>query len=252
MQKILFLVLFITILPVYVFAETFDKSKCDFMETDKNVIKKLEVQGIYQNNKTGVVCYSINDIKFFEKDVMFPIKNGKVAGIVKIYFKGSGALVSETPYKNGEKDGIEKVYFTSGALMFEIPYKNGKKDGIGKKYFASGALSVEIPYKNGEKDGIEKGYYESGDLYTEISYKNGIQEGIEKLYYESGALHTEIPFKNDIKEGIGKSYMEDGRLFSTVTYQNDKVISGKCANGRKWTNAEINNFEKGLYVNCGR
>ena len=204
MQKILFLVLFITILPVYVFAETFDKSKCDFMETDKNVIKKLEVQGIYQNNKTGVVCYSINDIKFFEKDVMFPIKNGKVAGIVKIYFKGSGALVSETPYKNGEKDGIEK------------------------------------------------GYYESGDLYTEISYKNGIQEGIEKLYYESGALHTEIPFKNDIKEGIGKSYMEDGRLFSTVTYQNDKVISGKCANGRKWTNAEINNWEKGLDVVCGR
>ena len=45
MQKILFLVLFITILPVYVFAETFDKSKCDFIETNTNIINDIEIRG---------------------------------------------------------------------------------------------------------------------------------------------------------------------------------------------------------------
>ena len=197
MQKILILVLFVTILPIYVFAETYDKSKCDIIETDENVIDKLREQGIYKENKTGVVCFNIEGSSF-----MFPLKNGKTEGIQKSYI--------------------------AGFLFTEIPYKNGKAEGIGKTYYESGALKYEIPFKNDKA------------------------EGIEKWYYESGALMEETPFKNDIKEGIGKSYMEDGRLFSTVTYQNDKVISGKCANGRKWTNAEINNWEKGLDVVCGR
>ena len=197
MQKILILVLFVTILPIYVFAETYDKSKCDIIETDENVIDKLREQGIYKENKTGVVCFNIEGSSF-----MFPLKNGKTEGIQKSYI--------------------------AGFLFTEIPYKNGKAEGIGKTYYESGALKYEIPFKNDKA------------------------EGIEKWYYESGALMEETPFKNDIKEGIGKSYKEDGRLFFTLTYQNDKVISGKCANGRKWTNAEINNFEKGLYVNCGR
>ncbi len=197
MQKILILVLFVTILPIYVFAETYDKSKCDIIETDENVIDKLREQGIYKENKTGVVCFNIEGSSF-----MFPLKNGKTEGIQKSYI--------------------------AGFLFTEIPYKNGKAEGIGKTYYESGALKYEIPFKNDKA------------------------EGIEKWYYESGALMEETPFKNDIKEGIGKSYKEDGRLFFTLTYQNDKVISGKCANGRKWTNAEINNFEKGLDVNCGR
>ena len=197
MQKILILVLFVTILPIYVFAETYDKSKCDIIETDENVIDKLREQGIYKENKTGVVCFNIEGSSF-----MFPLKNGKTEGIQKSYI--------------------------AGFLFTEIPYKNGKAEGIGKTYYESGALKYEIPFKNDKA------------------------EGIEKWYYESGALMEETPFKHDIKEGLGKSYKEDGRLFFTLTYQNDKVISGKCANGRKWTNAEINNFEKGLYVNCGR
>ena len=161
------------------------------------MIDKLREQGIYKENKTGVVCFNIEGSSF-----MFPLKNGKTEGIQKSYI--------------------------AGFLFTEIPYKNGKAEGIGKTYYESGALKYEIPFKNDKA------------------------EGIEKWYYESGALMEETPFKNDIKEGIGKSYKEDGRLFFTLTYQNDKVISGKCANGRKWTNAEINNFEKGLYVNCGR
>ena len=221
MQKILILVLFVTILPIYVFAETYDKSKCDIIETDENVIDKLREQGIYKENKTGVVCFNIEGSSF-----MFPLKNGKTEGIQKSYI--AGFLFTEIPYKNGKAEGIGKTYYESGALIQEMPYKNGKAEGIGKTYYESGALKYEIPFKNDKA------------------------EGIEKWYYESGALMEETPFKNDIKEGIGKSYKEDGRLFFTLTYQNDKVISGKCANGRKWTNAEINNFEKGLYVNCGR
>ncbi len=42
----------------------------------------------------------------------------------------------------------------------------------------------------------------------------------------------EAPFKNGKKEGIAKIYQENGRLLLTVTYANDKVVSGKCENGK--------------------
>ncbi len=185
-------------MPFYVSADTYDKSKCDIRETDENVINKLQEQGSYKKNQTGIVCFNIKGLS-----VIFPIKNGK-------------------------------------------------KEGIGKAYYESGALKQEASFKNGKKDGTEKSYYESGALHVEILYKNDKREGIGKEYYENGALRQEKPYKNNKIEGIEKVYYESGKLVANITYQNSKVIKGICANGRKWTNAEINNWEKGLGVTCGR
>ena len=108
-----------------------------------------------------------------------------------------------------------------------IPIKNGKVEGLYKEYYKSGALWYEANYKNGKKEGLAKEYYESGALRGEANYKNGKPEGLVKEYYESGALKSEVNFKDGIR------------------------VSGKCANGREWTDAELSNFEKGLEVSCG-
>ena len=86
---------------------------------------------------------------------------------------------------------------------------------------------MTIPIKNGKVKGLYKEYYESGALWYEANYKNGKKEGLVKEYYESGALKSEVNFKDGIR------------------------VSGKCANGREWTDAELSNFEKGLEVSCG-
>lgn len=146
MQKILFLVLFVTILPVYGFAETYDKSKCDIIETDSEVIEIFRNSGIYKGSElNGILCYTNkNNYKN-----MVPIKNGKAEGIKKSYYE-NGTLVAETSYNDGKREGIEKVYYESGALNVEIPYKNNKKEGLGKIYNEKGKLTATLTYKNGE------------------------------------------------------------------------------------------------------
>lgn len=32
--------------------------------------------------------------------------------------------------------------------------------------------------------------------------------------------------------------------------KNNKAVSGICANGKKWNNAELSNWENGLEVSC--
>ena len=87
---------------------------------------------------------------------------------------------------------------------------------------------MTIPIKNGKVEGLYKEYYESGALMVEENNKGWFyREGLSKLYYESGALKSEVNFKDGIR------------------------VSGKCANGREWTDAELSNFEKGLEVSCG-
>ena len=45
-------------------------------------------------------------------------------------------------------------------------------------------------------------------------------------------------------------YNSNGSLWSTIQYQNGMPISGKCSGGKKWTNAQLNNWNKGLSVSC--
>ncbi|EEO24535.1 MULTISPECIES: toxin-antitoxin system YwqK family antitoxin [Helicobacter] len=148
----------------------------------------------------------------------FPYKNGKIEGIAKAY--SDKKLVGTYPYKNGKLDGIAKWYYENGNLRIETPHKDGKKDGVRKLYYENGNLDQETPYKNGKEDGIEKGYDENGNLERETPYKDGKQDGVEKWYYENGDLIAEI------------------------TYKNEKIISGKCGDGKAFSNAHLHNLEK--------
>ena len=132
-----------------------------------------------------------------------------------------------------------------------IQIKNGLAHGNSKLYYKSGALKVEGNFKNGKPEGIYKEYYESGALKAEANYKNGKLEGILKEYDENGNLTQQTTFKNGLREGQMKSYNSYGKFWATITYKNDKAVSGICANGKKWNNAELSNWENGLNVSCG-
>ncbi len=222
MKKYSLILLTILLIPFTAYSKNMNDIECDFQENDEALVDNiLENGGVYKNNNTnGMLC--------FKKEMVFiPIKKGKVDGAAKWYYP-NGDLAKETPYKNGKEDGIAKWYYINGILMQEISFENGKAEGIEKWYYYNGALWVETPYKNGKI------------------------EGITKNYYGSGALESETPYKNDKREGIEKKYNENGSLWGIVTYANNKAISGKCANGRKWTNAELHNWDNGLSVDCGR
>ena len=58
------------------------------------------------------------------------------------------------------------------------------------------------------------------------------------------------PYKNGKLEGYSQVYNKNGRLWGKILYRNDKIVSGACADGRVWTNAELTNWQNGHEVFC--
>lgn len=69
--------------------------------------------------------------------------------------------------------------------------------------------------ENEKKDGVDKHYCRSGDIFSKMPYTNGKINGIVKVYYKGN------------------------RLIWQANAQNSKLISGKCANGKAFTNAHL-------------
>ena len=157
----------------------------------------------------------------------------KIQGCLERIYTG-GALI---PYQYG-------AFMRTGCnCAYEFPYKNGKIEGIAKAY-SDKKLVGTYPYKNGKLDGIAKWYYENGNLRIETPHKDGKQDGVEKGYDENGNLERETPYKNDAIDGVEKRYYENGDLIAEITYKNEKIISGKCGNGKQFSNAHLHNLEK--------
>ena len=43
---------------------------------------------------------------------------------------------------------------------------------------------------------------------------------------------------------VKKIYNESGDLIAASTYKNEKIISGKCGDGKAFSNAHLHNLEK--------
>lgn len=73
-------------------------------------------------------------------------------------------------------------------------------------------------------------------------------------YKENGAMDIYRPIKNYQYHGKTEVYSKDGRLWATLNYRNGNIIYAECINdrknGKKWTKAEISNWNKGLEVSC--
>ena len=144
-------------------------------------------------------------------------------------------------------------YYTDNlSIDYERILVNGKyKQDITGTVCDSQDKRSFIQIKNGLAHGNSKLYYKSGALQVEGNFKNGKLEGILKEYDENGNLTQQTTFKNGLREGQMKSYNSYGKFWATITYKNDKAVSGICANGRKWNNAELSNWDNGLSVDCG-
>lgn len=71
-----------------------------------------------------------------------------------------------------------------------------------------------------------------------------------KVYYENGKLQEETYYKNGIKDGLSKGYYEDEKLFADITYKDGNAVSGQCANGRKWNDKELSDWNSKRIVEC--
>ncbi len=93
---------------------------------------------------------------------------------------------------------------------------------------------------------------ENGNINMNCAVKNGI--GDCTSYKENGAMDIYRPIKNYQFNGTAEVYSENGRLWATLHYNNGHLISAECINdrknGKKWTKAEISNWENGLEVSC--
>ena len=211
-------------LPSYATAE-----KCDYTLTDKEIEKELNnllEGGIYKDTTaSGVFCVALEDLI----KLQFKLKDGKINGGMKI------AL-----YYEKDKPMIE-TYISDYSLFSEDFYE----------MFNDGLPDFEV-LKNKKLDITNKVYYENGNINMNCAVKNGI--GDCTSYKENGAMDIYRPIKNYQFNGTAEVYSENGRLWATLHYNNGHLISAECINdrknGKKWTKAEISNWENGLEVSC--
>ena len=130
-------------------------------------------------------------------------------------------------------------------------YKDTTASGVFYEMFNDGLPDFEV-LKNKKLDITNKVYYENGNINMNCAVKNGI--GDCTSYKENGAMDIYRPIKNYQFNGTAEVYSENGRLWATLHYNNGHLISAECINdrknGKKWTKAEISNWENGLEVSC--
>lgn len=195
--------------------------------------------------------YYNNGVLKVEKKVV----NGKNHGEIILYNE-DGKIFSKIQSNKGNlESAVIYHYYDNGEISEKITGTIDQKinilNGIKMTYYKSGLLKAEINLKNGKENGKVKSYYENGKIMADLFMKQGKIEGLAREYNKDGSLHNEVNYKNNKREGKQTVYNENGRVWAVITYKNDNPINGKCANGRKWTRAELLNWENGVTISCG-
>lgn len=248
-MKQLFMVLTVLLLlalPSYATAE-----KCDYTLTDKEIEKELNnllEGGIYKDTTaSGVFCVALEDLI----KLQFKLKDGKINGGMKIalYYEKDKPMIETyiSDYSLFSEDFYEM--FNDGLLWVVRALRALGEDFY--EMFNGGLPDFEV-LKNKKLDITNKVYYENGNINMNCAVKNGI--GDCTSYKENGAMDIYRPIKNYQFNGTAEVYSENGRLWATLHYNNGHLISAECINdrknGKKWTKAEISNWENGLEVSC--
>lgn len=210
-----------------------------------------------KDNITGTACFETNSSKVYA-DIINGVIHGNIIEKYKINGKlkgtcevNSGKVDTYTYYVGDSEYSIDYEFKTmSHYLRNHINMYADLEENTAEYYYDNGNLHLEAKFKNGIIDGISKCYYENGNVEEELNYKNGVLDGIARYYFESGALQEERHYKNGLRNGNTERYSEKGALWATITYKDDKPVSGICGNGRKWTKAELINWENGVAVTC--
>lgn len=186
-----------------------------------------------KDNITGTACFETNSSKVYAD-----IINGVIHGNIIENNKTNGKLTSICKVNNGKVDTY--THYASDS-QYSIDYEFKTMSHYIKNHI--------YMYTDLEQNTAEY-YYDNGNLSLEAKFKNSIIDGIARYYFESGALQEERHYKNGLRNGNTERYSEKGALWATITYKDDKPVSGICGNGRKWTKAELLNWENGVEVTC--
>lgn len=236
------LCLLCSLFPFMLYADFSNKNvKCDYYIEDKDEFAEVLLGGEYSNkDATGRLCYKINNI-----DLHLFLKNGKYTGDTAIY-----------EYYN--KKDIKSAMFMSefpdieSWLAFLVV--------ISSKYIEDMENTVDInkilkQLKQGKI--VFEEYYRNGKVHMKQEYivKKGKISETRSIYDNNGALAMRGDTVNGVMDGNAEIYTDRGRLFGRLVFEKGKIVYGECANerrhGKKWTAAEISNWENGLNVDCG-
>lgn len=192
-----------------------------------------------KDKKTGLACFEDETTQYYAD-----IIDGIVYGEVIEYHKKSGKIINDYFVENGKVISYQGGFINPYTEMLDY-YTVDYNSNIIELYNKNKLIAHIDMTKN-----ISKYYYSNGYLSKELTFKNKKLDGISRFYYENGALQEERHYKNGLRNGNSERYNENGALWATITYINDKPVSGICGNGRKWTNAELINWENGVEVTC--
>ncbi len=223
-QLFMALMLCLFIFPSYANAE-----KCDYIFTDDEIEKELDnllEGGTYKDKAaSGVFCVNLEDLM----KLQFKMKNGKINGGMRIAF-----------YHEKDKPVFD-TYISDYSIFTDF-------DNV---FDDNGLPNYEF-LKNKKIDLNSKVYYENGNIQVNCTTINGA--GSCTSYKENGAMDIYRPISNYQYNGKAEVYSENGRLWATLNYVNGDIVSAECINdrknGKKWTKAEISNWNNGLEVSC--
>ena len=229
----------------------------------------IEKVGGYFDTENGA---KIINYESGEKKAEYNLKDGKIDGIVKVYFK-SGQIYSTAVYKNGIKNGktiifqengkIEseeiyldsnlhgfcKYYHENGKLRYTGNYYNNKAEGLFTYYSYTGNIRKEIPFINDKKSGIIKEYDSiSGSIVSLTEYKDDLLNGSFVYYYPTGQIYCSGNHKQDEKHGFWGFYSYNEGVKDTITYQtyDNGILDGKCMQNFGDTLIEIAYYKNGI------
>lgn len=226
MKKLIIFVIFILFIPLYLIAQ-----ECNYTFTayaiKNGAVTNLLKGGRYKDKEaSGIYCASL------------------VNGLMKIQFK----------MKNGKINGGMKIalYHENHKLMLDAYISDYSVFKDFNRVFDNNGLPNYEFLKNNKIDLTSKAYDENGNILLNYTTINGA--GSYTSYKENSAMEIYRPIKNYQYHGKTEVYSESGRLWATLNYRNGNIISAECANdrknGKKWTKAEISNWNKGLEVSC--
>lgn len=248
MKKFVFILIFLLC-----YCSVFANKKCDFnLSLDSDDFISLMTTSTYPKEKmSGLLCVK-DTIENITVEMYAPVKDSKLYDNITVYVYNDALSVVEANnkvyinimsflFKELEKLPIQTDIKTQYLFMLPLISKIMKSDDeFFKSILAGHSITVQIYYKNGK-------------LKQEYFIK-GISGGYIKSYFDTGKLNSIIPLKNVQKHGKSEIYDNNSKLWATLMYENDKIVSGKCANNRKtganWTQEEIENWQKGLEINC--
>ncbi|WP_439880718.1 hypothetical protein ACSX1A_16365 [Pontibacter sp. MBLB2868] len=185
------------------------------------VIRKA---GIYDPDNGNKISYYADG----EVETEYSLKNGKLHGLLKIYYE-SGQLKKQGTYTDGKGNGKFVEYDEYGNKTAEYSMVNDEYNGVATIYEDS-FKSIEKEYVNGEQTGRYVEYYYdegTGEPTVKIigSTKKGEKDGKWTTYYVGNGEEEVLEFShylNGVKHGAAEEFAGSDTIV-TALYANGEL-----------------------------